>query len=230
MISDMELNNLNDNLKTHLDYAINELCNKSYEVLTNLNNYHRIFIKYKTDFSTIEDCEGLLDKLKEKLKEANLTKNKIEIKILKTLTDDEEQKNKLKSDYDMKKAEIEKEIIEGTKDSKNLAYIEEDKLQKKFEEKENLVEKLNDIGPDDQDLIIEKYEKEELLKADSEFKKSIEKINNKYIIKEEKFEYTNEEMDLRNKYFEEIKKIKSYSDNPFYNNFVTSFGLNKYLN
>ena len=230
MISDMELNNLNDNLKTHLDYAINELCNKSYEVLTNLNNYHRIFIKYKTDFSTIEDCEGLLDKLKEKLKEANLTKNKIEIKILKTLTDDEEQKNKLKSDYDMKKAEIEEEIIEGTKDSKNLAYIEEDKLQKKFEEKEILVEKLNDIGPDDQDLIIEKYEKEELLKADSEFKKSIEKINNKYIIKEEKFEYTNEEMDLRNKYFEEIKKIKSYSDNPFYNNFVTSFGLNKYLN
>ena len=111
-----------------------------------------------------------------------------------------------------------------------MAYIEEDKLQKKFEEKENLVEKLNDIGPDDQDLIIEKYEKEELLKADSEFKKSIEKINNKYIIKEEKFEYTNEEMDLRNKYFEEIKKIKSYSDNPFYNNFVTSFGLNKYLN
>ena len=230
MISDMELNNLNDNLKSHLDYAINELCNKSYEVLNNLNNYHRIFIKYKTNFSTIEDCEGLLDKLKEKLKEANLTKNKIEIKILKTLTDDEEQKNKLKSDYDMKKAEIEEEIIEGTKDSKNLAYIEEDKLQKKFEEKENLVEKLNDIGPDDQDLIIEKYEKEELLKADSEFKKSIEKINNKYVIKEEKFEYTNEEMDLRNKYFEEIKKIKSYSDNPFYNNFVTSFGLNIYLN
>ena len=53
-------------------------------------------------------------------------------------------------------------------------------------------------------------ERDELIKADSEYNKSIEELNKKY--------------------FEEIQKIKSYSENPFYDNFITSFGLNKYLN
>ena len=226
----MDLYNLNDNLRTHLDYAINELCNKSQEILNNLNNYHHIFIKYKSDFSNIDDCEGFLEKLKEKKKEANVTKNDIEKKILKTMENDEEEKNKLKSEYEKQKAELDEEVIEGTKDSENLACIEEDKYKNKFEEKEILVEKLNDIGQDDQESIIENYEKEEFSKADSEYKNSIEEINKKYVVKEEKLEYTNEEIELKNKYFEEIKKIKSYSDNPFYYNFVTSFGLDKYLN
>lgn len=225
----MDFYNLN-NLKTHLDNAINELCNKSKDILNNLKNYHHIFIKYKSDFSTIDDCEGFLEKLKEKKKEASATKNDIEKKILKTMVNDEEEKNKLKSEYEKQKAELDEEVIEGTKDSENLACIEEDKYKNKFEEKELLVEKLNDIGQDDQELIIENYEKEEFSKADSEYKNSIEEINKKYVVKEEKLEYTNEEIKLKNKYFEEIKKIKSYSDNPFYNNFVASFGLDKYLN
>ena len=226
----MDLYNVNDNLNTHLDYTINELCNKSYEILNTLNNRHHIFIKYKTDFSTIDDCEGFLEKLKEKKEEANITKKDIEKKILKTMINDEEEKNKLKSEYEMQKAELDEEVIEATKDSENLASIEENKYKNKFEEKEILVEQLNDIGQDDQQSIIETYENEEFSKADSEFKNSIEEINKKYIVKEEKLEYTNEEIKLKNQYLDEIQKIKSYSENPFYNNFITSFGLNKYLN
>lgn len=219
-----------NNLKTHLDYAIKELCNKSQEILNKLNNYHHIFIKYKSDFSSIDDCERFLEKLKEKKKEANVIKNDIEKKILKTMENDEEEKNKLKSEYEKQKAELDGEVIEGTKNSEYLVRIEEDKYKKKFDEKEILVEKLNDIGQDDQESIIDNYEKEEFSKADSQYKNSIEEINKKYVVKELKLEYTNEEIELKKKYFEEIKKIKSYSDNPFYNNFVTSFGLDKYLN
>ena len=129
----------------------------------------------------------------------------------------------------MKKAELEQEVIEATKESENLVFIEEEKLQKKIEEKENLVESMNDLGQD-QDLIIQNYERDELIKADSEYNKSIEELNKKYIFKNEKLEYTKEEIQLKNQYFEEIQKIKSYSENPFYDNFITSFGLNKYLN
>jgi len=92
-----------------------------------------------------------------------------------------------------------------------------------------LVESMNDLGQD-QDLIIQNYERDELIKADSEYNKSIEELNKKYIFKNEKLEYTKEEIQLKNQYFEEIQKIKSYSENPFYDNFITSFGLNKYLN
>ena len=34
---------------------------------------------------------------------------------------------------------------------------------------------------------------------------------------------------LLKQYLDEIQKIKIYSKNPFYNNLITSFGLNKYL-
>lgn len=229
MISDKELFQTNDNLKIQLDYAINELCNKSCEVFNKLKNFHHIYINYKADFSNLNDCEGFVDQLKEKVKEERNTKNNIEERISKILNDDEEKKNKLKSDYEMKKAELEQEVIEATKESENLVFIEEEKLQKKIEEKENLVESMNDLGQD-QDLIIQNYERDELIKADSEYNKSIEELNKKYIFKNEKLEYTKEEIQLKNQYFEEIQKIKSYSENPFYDNFITSFGLNKYLN
>ena len=180
MISDKELFQTNDNLKIQLDYAINELCNKSCEVFNKLKNFHHIYINYKADFSNLNDCEGFVDQLKEKVKEERNTKNNIEERISKILNDDEEKKNKLKSDYEMKKAELEQEVIEATKESENLVFIEEEKLQKKIEEKENLVESMNDLGQD-QDLIIQNYERDELIKADSEYNKSIEELNKKYI-------------------------------------------------
>ena len=229
MNSDMELSSLNNNFKTYLDLAINDLCIKSHEILNKLKNFHKINIKYNSDFSNLNDCEEFLDKLKEKMKEIRLTKNNIDKKIVEILIYDEENKNKLKLEYEKELEKLENEVIEGTKDSENMIHIKEGKMKLKLEEKENLILSMSDLGQD-QESIINNYEKEELLKADLEYNKNIEKLNETYIIKEEKLEYTNEEIKLKNKYLDEIKKIKSYSDNPFYNNLIISFGLNKYLN
>ena len=163
------------------------------------------------------------------MKEIRLTKNYIDKKILNILIYDEENKNQLKLDYEKNLEKLEQEVIEGTKDSENTINIEEKKMKIKLEEKEKLILNMNDIGQD-QESIINNYEKEELLKADLEYNKNIEKLNKKYIVKDEKLEYTNEEIKLKNIYLDEIQKIKSYSNNPFYNNLIFSFGLNKYLN
>ena len=229
MNSDMELSLLNNNFKTYLSYAIDDLCNKSNEILNKLKNFHKINITYNPNFSNLNDCEGFLEKLKEKLKEIRLTKNDIDQKILDILIYDEENKNKLKLAYEKELEKLDKEVIEGTKDSENIIHAEEDKMKIKLEEKENLILNMSEIGQD-QESIINNFEKEELLKADLEYNKNIEKLNKKYIIKEQKFEYTNDEIKLKNKYLEEIQKIKSYSNNPFYNNLIVSFGLNQYLN
>lgn len=229
MNSDMELSLLNNDFKTYLSYAIDDLCNKSNEILNKLKNFHKINITYNPNFSNLNDCEGFLEKLKEKLKEIRLTKNDIDQKILDILIYDEENKNKLKLAYEKELEKLDKEVIEGTKDSENIIHAEEDKMKIKLEEKENLILNMSEIGQD-QESIINNFEKEELLKADLEYNKNIEKLNKKYIIKEQKFEYTNEEIKLKNKYLEEIQKIKSYSNNPFYNNLIVSFGLNQYLN
>jgi hypothetical protein len=229
MNSDMELSLLNNDFKTYLSYAIDDLCNKSNEILNKLKNFHKINITYNPNFSNLNDCEGFLEKLKEKLKEIRLTKNDIDQKILDILIYDEENKNKLKLAYEKELEKLDKEVIEGTKNSENIIHAEEDKMKIKLEEKENLILNMSEIGQD-QESIINNFEKEELLKADLEYNKNIEKLNKKYIIKEQKFEYTNDEIKLKNKYLEEIQKIKSYSNNPFYNNLIVSFGLNQYLN
>ena len=229
MNSDMELSLLNNDFKTYLSYAIDDLCNKSNEILNKLKNFHKINITYNPNFSNLNDCEGFLEKLKEKLKEIRLTKNDIDQKILDILIYDEENKNKLKLAYEKELEKLDKEVIEGTKDSEKIIHAEEDKIKIKLEEKENLILNMSEIGQD-QESIINNFEKEELLKADLEYNKNIEKLNKKYIIKEQKFEYTNDEIKLKNKYLEEIQKIKSYSNNPFYNNLIVSFGLNQYLN
>ena len=229
MNSDMELSLLNNDFKTYLSYAINDLCNKSNEILNKLKNIHKINIIYNSNFSSLNDCEEFLDKLKEKMKEIRHTKNDIDEKILDILKNDEENKNKLKLEYEKELEILEKEVIEGTKDSENMIHMTEDKMKIKLEEKENLILNMGEIGLD-RESIINNYEKEELLKADLEFNKNIEKLNKKYIIKEQKLEYTNEEMKLKNKYLEEIQKIKYYSNNPFYNNLIASFGINQYLN
>ena len=229
MNSDMELSLLNNDFKTYLSYAIDDLCNKSNEILNKLKNFHKINITYNPNFSNLNDCEGFLEKLKEKLKEIRLTKNDIDQKILDILIYDEENKNKLKLAYEKELEKLDKEVIEGTKDSENIIHAEEDKMKIKLEEKENLILNMSEIGQD-QESIINNFEKEELLKADLEYNKNIEKLNKKYIIKEQKFEYTNDEIKLKNKYLEEMQKIKSYSNNPFYNNLIVSFGLNQYLN
>ena len=229
MNSDMELSLLNNDFKTYLSYAIDDLCNKSNEILNKLKNFHKINITYNPNFSNLNDCEGFLEKLKEKLKEIRLTKHDIDQKILDILIYDEENKNKLKLAYEKEFEKLDKEVIEGTKNSENIIHAEEDKMKIKLEEKENLILNMSEIGQD-QESIINNFEKEELLKADLEYNKNIEKLNKKYIIKEQKFEYTNDEIKLKNKYLEEIQKIKSYSNNPFYNNLIVSFGLNQYLN
>ena len=204
MNSDMELSLLNNDFKTYLSYAIDDLCNKSNEILNKLKNFHKINITYNPNFSNLNDCEGFLEKLKEKLKEIRLTKNDIDQKILDILIYDEENKNKLKLAYEKELEKLDKEVIEGTKDSENIIHAEEDKMKIKLEEKENLILNMSEIGQD-QESIINNFEKEELLKADLEYNKNIEKLNKKYIIKEQKFEYTNDEIKLKNKYLRNSK-------------------------
>ena len=164
MNSDMELSSLNNNFKTYLNLAINDLCIKSHEILNKLKNFHKINIKYNSDFSNLNDCEEFLDKLKEKMKEIRLTKNNIDKKIVEILIYDEEKKNKLKLQYEKELEKLENEVIEGTKDSENMIHIKEGKMKLKLEEKENLILSMSDLGQD-QESIINNYEKDELLKA-----------------------------------------------------------------
>ena len=75
--------------------------------------------------------------------------------------------------------------------------------------------------------------KDKFLEKEKYYTKENKIQENKLNEKEEekkKLEYTEDELKIMKQYKDEIEKIKKYSNNPFYNNFIFSFGLNKYIN
>jgi len=228
MNSHRELYRLNDDFSLYLQNALNDLCRKCDEIRNSLINSYGININYNSSFYSIYDCENFLNILREKRTELNNLKYNEENQIVDLIKKCEENMKQLKLEKEKKLIQIMEQFDKKTKTSEDLFLNEKKNLKIKMEKKEKLIQNLKDIGAN-KELILKNYEAKEILKADAEYNKNINELDEQYKFQEEKLEYTDNEKKLKEKYSDEIQKIKSYSDNPYFKNIINSFGINKYL-
>jgi hypothetical protein len=135
----------------------------------------------------------------------------------------------LKLEHKKKMDDLNKKFVEQKNNLEKNNLEEDDKINNKLKQKDLLIKSMKDINSN-KESILDKFEGEELSKADLQYNKDIQELNQKYNFKEEKLEYTDDEIKLKQQYLDEIQKIKIYSKNPFYTNLITSFGLSTYIN
>ena len=201
MSSHRELFNLNDDFTNKLDYVTKDLCKKCDEIKNNLSHSYNIYFYCRySSFNNINQCKEFLDSMKEIKDKYENRLNNSEIPTIKR--DFENTINNLRREHETKL---------------NILLNEFLKKKEKYKINEN------------QEKVINKYENEERSKAETEFNKNKNEINQKYPNIEEKLEYTEDELKLKQQYIEEIQKIKPYTNNPIFNNFIYSAQLYKYL-
>lgn len=224
MSSHRDLFNLNDDFNDKLQYAIKDLCEECKDIKRSLSNSYDIYIYYYSELEYLYQCKDFLNSMKKKKTEFENKLNNSEISTIKinftnSLNDlrrqHENNLNRLRNDFNEKK--------------QKCSFTKDNSLERKTEEKNNLEKDKAKID-EDKEKIIKNYENEEKSKAESEFNKNKNKINEKYVYNEEKLEYTENELKLRQKYIEEIQKIKPYTNDPRFNCIIFSSGLYKYLN
>lgn len=226
MNSHREIFDLSNDFNYKVEYAIRDLRNKCGEIKNNLN-YHNIYI-YQNLYD-LNDCQSFLSKMRDKKYEIKNSKKYNENLFSNLNQTNQKSLNLLKKEHEEKLEKLKNKFIENEKEYTKDNKIQDNQINEKKKEKKILENNKNEINRDNE-LILNNYGKEEREKAEIEFKKNINDIDKKYIYTEEKLDYTENELKLMKQYKNEIEKLKKYSDNPFYNNFIISCKLNKYLN
>ena len=228
MNSHRELFNLNDDFNRLLNNARDDIFKKFNEIRNNLINSYGININNYTNNYYYYDWKMCLYNLREKRNEMNNIYKDKESKYHLIISKNENELKKLNLEHKNKIEELKQKFIKEKYIFENSNSGDENKMKIKLSEKELLIQNMKDINTN-KESILNNYEKEELLKADLEYNKDINEIDKNYKFIEEKLDYTDNEIKLKKQYLDEIQKIKIYSKNPFYNNLITSFGLNTYL-
>jgi hypothetical protein len=224
MSNHRDLFNLNDDFNKKIDYAIKDVCQRCDEIKSNLYNSYDIYIYYSySSFDSIYQCNEFLNKMKEKKNDFENRLNNSEIPTIKR--NFENTLNILRREHEAKLNRMRNEFLEK---KEKCSFTKDRNLEIKTEEKNKLENEKYKIN-ENQDKIIQKYENQERSKAETEFNKNKNEINQKYPNIEEKLEYTEDELRLKQQYIEEIQKIKPYTSNPLFNNFICSAGLYKYI-
>lgn len=224
-----ELFNLNDDFKNYLERIRIELNNMTYEIKNSLTNSYNIKLS-NTSYSYYEqEWKDFLYVLEKTWNEINNLKYEKESQIYSIKKKYDKMIEKLKLEHKKKMDDLNKKFVEQKINLENNNLNEEDKMNNKLKQKDLLIKSMKDINSN-KESILNKYEGEELTKADLQYNKDIQELNHKYNFKEEKLEYTDDEIKLKQQYLDEIQKIKIYSKNPFYTNLITSFGLSTYIN
>jgi hypothetical protein len=219
-----ELFNLKDDFNNYLERIRNELNNMSYEIKNSLTNSYNIKLSNTYSSYFHQEWQDFLKVLEKTLNEINNLKYEKESQIYSIKVKYDKMIEQLKLEHKKKMDDLNKKFVEQ---KNNLE--EDDKINNKLKQKDLLIKSMKDINSN-KESILDKFEGEELSKADLQYNKDIQELNQKYNFKEEKLEYTDDEIKLKQQYLDEIQKIKIYSKNPFYTNLITSFGLSTYIN
>ena len=224
MSNHRDLFNLNDDFSSKIDYAIKDLCKSCDEIKSNLNYSYDIYIYCcYSSFDSIYQCNEFLNEMKEKKNDFENRLNNSEIPTIKR--NFENTLNNLRSEHETKLNRMRNEFLEK---KEKCSFTKDRNLEIKTEEKNKLENEKYKIN-ENQEKIIQIYENQERSKAETEFNKNKNEINQKYPNIEEKLEYTEDELKLKQQYIEEIQKIKPYTNNPLFNNFIYSAGLYQYI-
>ena len=224
-----ELFKLSEEFSNEVDVAGLDVFFEQIKIEKDLRDYYGIYLVDDLKSEDFKSWENILYKLREK-------KNRIRDSMYNEQSNHYYFMDNMKRNYDNLKQEhqnkmrtLKQKLIEEENLLKNSISDNDNRINLKIEEKKNLIKVMNNISSK-KESIINNYEKEEISKADLEYKKAIQELDNKYIFKEDNLYYTEDEIKLKNQYLNKIQKIKDYSKNPFFDNFINSFGLSNYLN
>ena len=223
-----EIYNLGDEFNNIINNIRCDLYNKSCSIQNNLINNCNIHINLHCD--SISGNEEFLNNMKNKKNEIENRINFLNTKI-----------NGVQNDYDMNIQQLNKNHEEKIKscdvnfENEKRKYEKnednEKELKEKREEKKQLENEKSIINNKNKNDIINSFMNEQESIAEQDFSNKKIQIEQQYLYEKEKLEYTENEVKIKNDYFNEIQKIKLYSDKiPNYFNTIVCFGLNKFIN
>ena len=224
-----EIYKLINDFENKIYYALQNLYDKCGEIKKNLCSKHGVNIELSNINDKIIQSEDFLNKMKIIKKELQNYNYKIKNEMEITKKEKSDKINKLNEIHLQNKNEIKKKF--ETEENKYKIY--ESKFEEVIKSKKKV---LNDLSKEKDsininiDEIVNDFINEERKKAENEFDIRKNEIESKYIYEEKEFVYSQEELERKNQYLNEIKKIKSYSDKiPNFENWVNAFNLKKYF-
>lgn len=224
-----ELYCLGDTFQYKVGEALSDLKSKCYSVINNLTNYS-VYLGFY-DAGGIYDCENFLNSMRNRYNDLCSQNSRLTNDIENENNEFYRNCNSLSNQHqiDMKRIsnnysyEMAKINNSRATENKNKAQIDSLKENKKELEKEKSKKNMDEI--------INKFVEEEKKKEESEFILNKNNIDKENEVEDKKFEYTQEEINLKNSYLDDIKKIKNYSAKiPYFENWMNMYQLNKYIN
>lgn len=219
---------LSDKFRYKVNEALSDLTSKSYSVKNNLTNYS-VYLSYYG--GGIYYCENFLNSMRNRYNDLCSQNSRLANDIYNENNEFCRNCDRLSNQHqiDMKRISndysLEMERINNcrTMENKNKAQIDSLKENKKELEKEK-----NKINMDE---IINNFIEAEKKKEEKEFILNKNNIDKENEVEDKKLEYTQEEINLKNSYLDDIKKIKNYSGKiPYFENWINMYNLNKYIN
>ena len=223
-----ELFYIADDFMYKVNLALSDLTSKSYSVKNNLTNYC-VYLSYYG--GGINECENFLHSMKNKyynLQDYNSRlandigneNNEFNRNCDRLSNQHQIDMKRISNDYSYEMAKIDNSMAAENKNKEQINSLKENK-QKLEKEKSKI----------NMDEIINKFVEEEKKKEESEFILNKNNIDKENEVEDKKLEYTQEEINLKNSYLEDIKKIKNYSGKiPYFENWMNMYQLNKYIN
>lgn len=221
-----EMFRLGDLFQNKVKYAFQNLYDKCISVYNNLNN-HNIYIFYDQN-NSIESSENYLNSIKNEKNKIEKNRKDLEDNILTEEKEYEIKKQKITYEHDLNLQNIENEYNE--KNKKYEKFEEKIKEINLKQEKKHDLENIRDNIGKDKNIIIDNFTNEQKENFEKQLNEEKNKIEESYVFKEIKFEYSQKDIEQKNEYIEEIKKIKEYSNKiPNYDNWMMIYGLNKII-
>ena len=214
------------------DHAQDDLKNRFYRIRSSLREHcYNIDDWLRDSCSDLYDCEDALSQIKSKIRRVNSHIDDLNYYIKNVDRENYKEIEKLKIEQQKKIKELndlfnsEKNKYQNFDEADKESDVKNKELEKLTKEKDKLQDDINRID-------VSEYIKEEKEKAETEFQNQKNKIDENYKVTEEKLEkYTSEDLQIRQKYLEDIKRIKDFSGKiPNYNNWIWTMGLSRYLN
>lgn len=228
-----EIFRLKDEFDNKVKSAEKNLIDICYEIQNNLFINYGIIIEISSILDRISQSKDFLNKIENKRNELQKDLDNINEEKLKVKNENLNEINNLVSIHERKMNEINQNYEEIMKKFEINESKYEKEISEKKEKKQDLINEKKEINIDI-DGIIRSFVEEEKLKAEKELELNKQQIDKNNIIKEEILTqpiYTENELQMKNKYLNEIKKLNDYSNKiPNFNNWIILYGLNNYIN
>lgn len=224
---------LADQFQNKISYAEDELKSKADQIKSNLSNKYSIYIGGCT--CCLDHCESFLNNMRSKYND-----QKYQIKNLyerieqkkrdfkydeRNLYDDFRRRiENLRNIYGYKRENISNKVSEECSKIKS-------EVNRLKESKINLENETKNIKNNDINEIVNNFINDEKSKIEIDYNNQKSEIDENNKFKMETLKYTEEELNLEKSYLNTINNIKNYSKQiPFYDNWINTYKLNKYIN